>query len=110
MSATFALLEQTIKSLPQDVLLVLQEPAQVVKPVLSARSESTASGGRMSATYALLEQTTRLLPQDVLLAHQEPSHLAMLALSAKKESMQSLVPLLALPVQEMESTRQRKDR
>ena len=85
-------------------------PTSAPTAARSARSESTALGGRMSATFALLEQRTRSLPQDVLLVLQEPSQLAMLVLSARRESMQNLLLLLALPVQEKESSRQRKDR
>ena len=104
--ASFPRLEVT----PAHTVARASSPTSLLTAARSARSESTALGGRMSATYALLERTTRLLPQDVLLAHQEPSQLAMLVLSARRESMQNLLLLLALPAQERESTRQRKDR
>ena len=95
---------------PAHTVARASSPTSLPTAARSARSESTALGGRMSAPYALLERTTRLLPQDVLLAYQEPSQLAMLVLSARRESMQNLLLLLALPAQERENTRQRKDR
>ena len=88
---------------PAHTVARASSPTSLLTAARSARSESTALGGRMSATYALLERTTRLLPQDVLLAYQEPSQLAMLVLSARRESMQNLLLLLALPAQERES-------
>ena len=98
--ASFPRLEVT----PAHTVARASLPTSLPTAARSARSESTALGGRMSATYALLERTTRLLPQDVLLAHQEPSQLAMLVLSARRESMQNLLLLLALPAQERAST------